>query len=324
MQNMPLLGIDIGGTKIAFAIFSEEGSIISEETILLGKRDGDDAGMLITGGIRKLIDSASRIGIRITSAGISVPGIYHVSTGRVWTPNIGGWEDYPLLEKVREETGEIPVVIDSDRSCSILGEVWQGNARGCTNAVYLAVGTGIGAGILVNGTILRGSHDIAGAIGWMALSMPYDERYAGYGCFEYNASGDGVARVASDLLAENPGYSGYLSSIDQRELKAEHLFEAYDKGDSLAADTFSKCIAYWGMAVANLISLFNPEKIIIGGGLFGPALRFLPAIKAEAERWAQPVSSRLVMIEPSALPCKAALFGAAFLAKRNISNKIKE
>src|SRR5678810_995824 len=97
--------------------------------------------------------------------------------GTVWAPNIPGWDNYPLLEEMRKISGDIPVSVESDRSCYILGEMWQGNAKGTGNAIFLAVGTGIGAGIVVDGNVLHGANDIVGAIGWMALHHPYKEEY---------------------------------------------------------------------------------------------------------------------------------------------------
>ena len=150
---MALLGIDLGGTKLALAVFSDEGQILSKETAALGPLKGSDVGNLITGRVRSIITSEAESGNSITSIGISVPGISHVATGTVWAPNIPGWEDYPLLREVEAVSGSIPVTIDSDRACYILGELWQGNARGCRDAIYLSVGTGIGAkmGILMKG-----------------------------------------------------------------------------------------------------------------------------------------------------------------------------
>src|SRR5690606_7336356 len=116
-------------------------------------------------------------------------------SGTVWAPNIPGWEDYPLKAELEAVLNRIPVSIDSDRACYILGEYWKGAAQNCEDAIFLAVGTGIGAGILADGRILRGAGDIAGAIGWMALDHPYQEKYIPCGCFEYQASGDGVART---------------------------------------------------------------------------------------------------------------------------------
>jgi glucokinase len=305
---MTALAIDLGGTKLSLAVFSREGEITGKQVIPINNRTGNEAGGLIVDEIKKFIDYQNNI----DCIGIAVPGIYHQSTGRVWAPNIGGWDDYPLLEQVSGKT-KIPIKIDSDRACSILGEVWKGNASRCAHAIYLAVGTGIGAGILIDGKILRGVDDIGGAIGWMALKTPFEEKYVPMGCFEYYASGDGIVRTAREYLRLEKNYEGILKS-KQESLTSHDLFDAYDQQDHLAKKTFETCIGFWAMAIANLVSLFNPEKIILGGGVFGPAVKFIPAIKVEAEKWAQPISIKKVSIESSALGTDAVLYGAAFLA----------
>jgi glucokinase len=309
---MALLGIDLGGTKIAFAVFSETGKILHKEIVALENRQGADVGKLITTGISKLIQADAA---PVSSIGISVPGIYYIKTGKVWAPNIPGWDDYPLLQEVKDLCGEIPVTIDSDRACYILGEWWQGNARGCTDAIYLAVGTGIGAGILINGNVLRGAHDIAGAIGWMALTKPFQDEYIQCGCFETYASGEGIAKLAGKFLKDKTAHNGALKTTDG--ITARHVFAAYENGDVLATKVINECVGYWGMAAANLVSLFNPEKIIFGGGVFGPAVSLIPDIKAEAAKWAQPISMKQVSFESSAVGNDAGVYGAGFLALKN-------
>lgn len=318
--NMSLLGIDLGGTKLAAAVFTEKGVILFKDKISLEGRSGHRAGELVTSLISRMIREAGNNRHSIDSIGISVPGIFNRKTGRVWAPNIPGWSDYPLLSEVREVSGDIQVVIDSDRACSILGEVWMGNAKGCRDAVFLAVGTGIGAGILVNGEVLRGSNDIAGAIGWMALDRPFEDKYTGCGCFEYHASGDGIARVTMELLIKESGYSGILSQIEPDAITASDLFTAFEAGDHLATEVINHAIEFWGMAVANIVSLFNPEIIILGGGVFGPAIKLIPEIMREAIRWAQPVSITQVKLEASALGGDAGVYGAAYLALRNLKS----
>lgn len=314
---MEVLGVDLGGTKLAAAVFSDSGEMLSSERVTLGSRSGKEAGSFVTGCIRANLERARREGLKIGSIGVSVPGISMVRTGTVWAPNIEGWSDYPLFREISEATGDIPVLIDSDRACSILGEVWMGNAKGCRDAVFLAVGTGIGAGILSKGEVLRGSDDIAGAIGWMALDRPFQAKYKSCGCFEYNASGDGMARVARELLTEDDNYSGKLRSIESEAITGRHVFEALEEGDRLAGKVIAQCIEFWGMAVANIVSLLNPEKVLLGGGVFGPAVRFIPEIIKEAELWAQPVSIRKVRIEASGLGGAAAVYGAGYLALKN-------
>jgi glucokinase len=311
---MALLGVDLGGTKLALAIFSDEGKILSKDTAALENRKGSEVGRLISGRVVSMISAGRNSGNEVTSVGISVPGIYHVATGTVWAPNIDGWEDYPLLAEMLSVCGEIPVTIDSDRACYILGEAWQGNAKGYRDAIFLSVGTGIGAGILINGDILRGSHDIAGCIGWMALQRPFDKRFTSCGCFEYFASGEGIAKVAKEFLEEASDYSGELRSVNADTIKSSYVFAAYENGDPLAKRVIGLCVEYWGMAVANLVSLFNPEKIIMGGGVFGPGSKLLPAIKEEAAKWAQPVSIHQMSLDVSALGGDAGVYGAGFLA----------
>jgi glucokinase len=311
---MTALAIDLGGTKLSLGVFTDQGEIVFKQTVAVQNHVGKEVGDLIGDEIKKILLA----GENINCIGIAVPGIYHEKEGTVWAPNIKDWDNYPLLQQVRSQAA-MPVVIDSDRACYISGETWMGNAKNCRHAIYLAVGTGIGAGIVIDGTVLRGSHDIAGAIGWMALQQPFDEKYGGVGNFEYHASGEGITRLARELLATNGKYVGALAHKNKEQLTARDVFAAFEQKDQLAKDVFEICIRFWGMAVANLVSLFNPEKIILGGGVFGPATKFIDEIKNEASKWAQPISIKQVSIEPSALGGDAGLYGAALLAFRKIN-----
>lgn len=309
---MSVIGLDLGGTKLSGACFSRSGTISHRRSIALGNRSGRDAGAMITALVRELAGSADGA---VHGVGVAIPGIYRAATGTVWAPNIPGWEDYPLVAELRAALpSHVAVRVDSDRACAILGEAWRGRARGCRNAIFLTVGTGIGAGILCEGIVLRGAGDAAGAIGWLALDRPYRDGYPAVGCFEYNASGSGIAAVASRMLAERPDHHGPLRDVAPDAITAESVFAAYDAGDAIASHVLDDAIGYWGMAIANLVSLFNPERIILGGGVFGPAARFLDRIRAEAAQWAQPISITQVAIDVSELGGDAVLYGAGALA----------
>jgi glucokinase len=308
LKIMSVLGIDLGGTKLALAIFSNEGKILNKDFFALEKRTGRDVGKLIT-------DSVKRYVTEVTSIGLSVPGISRVKTGTVWAPNIPGWEDYQLMDEMRRVARKLPIVIQGDRACSILGELWQGSARECNDAIFLAVGTGIGAGILSDGRIINGFDDIAGAIGWMALQKPFDEKYVQCGCFEYYASGEGIVRFAKEKITNNHQYKGKLR---QPGLSAYTVFEAEAEGDPVATEVIHECIQFWAMACANLVSIFNPQKIVFGGGVFGPAAKFIPKIREEARKWAQPISFKQVEFVQSELGPDAALYGAAYFALKEI------
>lgn len=313
---MPVIALDLGGTKLAAALFSDEGDILVSETVKLEKRKGKEVGSLILQQTNLILQKAIEKNVRVSSLGICVPGIAHVKTGSVWAPNIPGWEDYPLLQELESglENKNIAIKIDSDRACYILAEVWKGNARGHNDVIFLSVGTGIGAGIIINNQILRGAHDIGGAIGWMALNKSFESKFISCGCFEYNASGEGLVKVAKELIADKKFPESMLNNKDISRLSAKAIFKAYDANDKLAIMVINNAIEYWGMAVANLVSLFNPEKIIFGGGVFGPALKFLDAIYEEAKKWAQPISIQQVTLEGAALGNEAGLYGAGYLA----------
>lgn len=312
---MPVIALDLGGTKLAAALISDDGDILITETHPLEKRKGHQVGDLIVLQANQLLKKAAENNWPVSSLGICVPGISYSKTKKVWAPNIPEWVNYPLLDELQHglEDKHLNIKIDSDRVCYILGEVWKGNARDCSDAIFLSVGTGIGAGIIVNNTVLRGANDIGGAIGWMALEKVFDTKFIPCGCFEYGASGEGIVRVANEWMK-----SGFEKSILAQKkvdaLTAADVFDAYELQDELAVKVINNAIGYWSMAVANLVSIFNPEKIIFGGGVFGPALQLLDAIYEEAKKWAQPISILQVTLEGSALGTQAGLFGAGYLA----------
>lgn len=310
-----VLGFDLGGTKLSAALFRRDGLLIHKTEHLLDNRTGAEVGSLVVEQVLAMLEEATSKGHKVSSVGICVPGISNQTDQTVWAPNIKGWEAYPLLQEVREVLRDpaLTVSIESDRSCYILGEMWKGKARNCKNAIFVAVGTGIGMGIVANGQIINGANGIAGAVGWMALDRPYTNAYDPCGQFEYYASGPGIARGAENLIRKG-AKSKYLQA---GQISTKKVFDAFAKKDPVAEEVILRCIEYWGMTVANLVSIFNPEKIIFGGGVFGPAIPLLDKIFEEAKKWAQPISMQKVILESSSLMGDTGLYGAGFLALRN-------
>lgn len=311
---MNYIGIDLGGTKIFGAVFSKEGEILFDKYVLLEGKTGSEVGGLLI----SLIDDLCTIG-QIDkggkmSIGVCVPGIAYSATGCVWAPNIPGWENYPLKGEILSHFQNATVTIESDRTCYILGETSMGCAKGCKNAVFIAVGTGIGAGILIDDKVLHGASDIVGAIGWMALKPPYLKKYDQCGCFETHCSGEGIATQARWLLKGNKNYKGELKKYRIKDITSYHVFEAYNHGDPIAKQIINQAIEMWGMAAANIVSLLNPEMIVFGGGLFGPASKFINRIEKEAQKWAQPISITQVKFASTTLHKMAGLYGAGAVA----------
>ena len=303
------IAIDLGGTKCAGAAITEDGKIRHKIKDKITGLKGKEVSHKIYAMIMKIKEKFEE-SFRVSGIGISVPGISNQSEGTVWAPNIPGWEDYPLMTDLKDRLGSSMVVhIDSDRACSISGEAWMGVAKGYKNAIFLAFGTGIGAGILIDGKVLRGQSDIAGSIGWMVLDDKFPEGYIQFGCFEYNASGDGLARLSRDIHIQKK----INTSMDLTGIRAEDIFRAYDREDPLALETIDTALDYWAKTVANLVSIFNPEIIIFGGGLFGPGLKLLDQIYERSRKWAQPVAINQVRLVGGQLGVDAQLMGAAKL-----------
>lgn len=157
---MHVIGLDLGGTKLASAIFNRKGQLLEKRVASLSDRHGHAVGDLIVRELHALLSLSSEV----EAIGLSIPGIYRATEGTAWVPNIAGWENYPVRKRIQEAIGDrtLQIRIDNDRACYILGEQWRGDARGCTDAIYLAIGTGIGAGILSGGRILRGVGGVFG------------------------------------------------------------------------------------------------------------------------------------------------------------------
>ncbi|MEM9142955.1 MAG: ROK family protein [Bacteroidota bacterium] len=322
-KGIGVIGVDIGGTKISAALFLANGNILKREIRPVAEKGGRELVGVIGDLVLSLIRHAKDSDYRVMAVGVCVPGIYDPVRKTAWAPNIPDWAHIPLWDmlNVHLRDSTIELVIESDRSCSILGEIWKGCAQGCTDALFIAVGTGIGAGILCNGQIVAGRNGIAGAVGWMALEPPYLRKYDSWGNFEHYASGNGIARSAVEMLAETREEKSVLDNLPIAEITAYHVFEAFEANDSVAMAVMDKAIGYWGMAVANLVSVFNPQKVIFGGGIFGPAVQFLGRIGQQAELWAQPLAMRQVALEASVLKGDAGLIGTGCLAIRAIRKR---
>ena len=306
--------VDVGGTKLSSALFTADGQMSHKNKIPIDRLAPDKSVHQIRDIIQRLEREALAAGGEISAVGVAIPGVVFHADGLVWAPNIPGWDHLPLGRMLNEMV-RLPIVLDSDRSAYVLGEQWRGAAQNKKDVVFLAVGTGIGAGILVDGRLCRGCQDIAGAVGWFALDTRYREEYARMGCFEAEASGDSVARRAIRLIK-----AGESSSLEEmvegklEEITAEKIVQAYLRGDLLASNVLKITAQYLAMGIANIISILNPEMIILGGGLFQTGVLLLESVRKEYKKWAQPLASQKVRIELSSLGEDAGLFGAGKLA----------
>jgi len=306
--------VDVGGTKLSSALFTADGRMSHKIKIPIDRSAPDKPVHQIRDIIERMEREALAEDGAVSAVGVAIPGVVFHGDGLVWAPNIPGWDHLPL-GRMLNDLVRPPVVLDSDRSAYVMGEQWMGAAQNKKDVVFLAVGTGIGAGILVDGRLCRGCQDIAGAVGWFALDTQYREEYARMGCFEAEASGDSVARRAIRLI--EAGESSILEEItegDFAKITAETVVEAYRKGDPLAKNVLAITARYLAMGIANIISILNPEMVVLGGGLFQSGDLLLESIRKEYKKWAQPLAAQRVRIALSSLGEDAGLFGAGKLA----------
>lgn len=315
------IGVDVGGTKISSALFDRDGNLIGRDKVPLDRQGGEAAASQVVRLIQELEASALHLKGKVLAAGVCVPGISYQKTGLVWAPNIPGWDHFPLQAKLLDRL-KTPLLIDSDRSAYVLGEQWCGAARGLKDVVFLAVGTGIGAGILSGGRVVRGYDDIAGAVGWFGLNPAHKKAYAEMGCFEAEASGNSVGRKARQALQGGaPSEMARLAGGTIDLVTAETVTAAAQSGDPLALKIIEETAIYLAMGVANIVSILNPEMIVLGGGLFQAGRLLLEPVEREFLRWAQPLAARSVRLELSRLGEDAGLYGAGRLAWQSLKGE---
>jgi glucokinase len=216
------------------------------------------------------------------------------------------------LAKLLREAWKIPVVVESDRNAAVLGETWRGAARGKSDAIVLMLGTGIGAGILSGGRLVRGAHELSGCAGWMVVTDAGDPAAKNVGQLEWLTAGPGITRAAREQLARGRG--GLLEEIPADALNAYEVAEAARRGDVVAIEVFLEAGRLFGHGVANLVSLFDPEVVVIGGGLAKAADLFLDALKKGMLERAQPLAAKMVNVVVSELGGEANLIGVGKMA----------
>ncbi len=307
-----VVGIDIGGTNIVAGTVAEDGSevlgLVSEPTLAEQGAEG------VLSRIMKLARAsmAAARGKEIAGLGIGSPGPLDTTTGVVLlTPNLG-WVNFPLRDRVAGALG-MPATLDNDANCAIFGEWWRGAARGASHVVGLTIGTGIGGGIVLAGRVYRGKSDIAGEIGHMTIDLNGRRCKCGnYGCLEAYASGPAIAARAIEGIEAGADSSlpRYVNG-DLARITAQIVYEAAHDGDGYALEVVHDTAKFLGAGVANVVNIFNPEVVVICGGvtLAGDKL-FLP-LRSEVKRRAFKPAVEACRIVPGELTGTAGVYGAA-------------
>lgn len=263
-----LVGIDIGGTKIATCVMRKDGEVIAQEEVPTKAKEGPKAVISrIKDTVYHVLDQGQVAKDDVEAIGVGMPGPLDIKKGLVKNPpNLPGWIDIPLT-KILEEEFQLPVVLENDANAAVLGEKYYGIGKGIENIVYITVSTGIGVGVIVDGKLLKGEVGNGTEAGHTTINFGGPKCGCGnYGCWEAYASGTSLARFARDGIAR--GENTIIKDLAKDdEVKAEHVFLAAKKGDKFAKELVEDEGFYLGVGLANVVNMFNPKLIVIGGGL---------------------------------------------------------
>ena len=306
--------VDLGGTNLRAANIDRDGRIHERvRTTTPGSGTAEDVVAAVAAAVRECEAACSKRGGHVRRVSVVIPGSVHVETGLVINaPNIPSLPGYELRPALERALGQ-PVLIENDANAAALGEMWQGAGRGFRTIICLTLGTGVGGGIVLDGQLWRGVDGTAGEIGHISV-----DPFAGVkcncgntGCLEVYASATAIVRMTREALAQHP--SSLLQSIAADELTAEMIFGAATTGDALAIEIFRRLGVYLGIAMANLVNIFNPEMIVVGGGAAAAWDMFAQHARAEVMKRASPVPAQRCKIVRAECGGDAGLIGAAWL-----------
>lgn len=312
-----IIGVDLGGTNIVVGAMSADGAHeYAMHEIPTRASLGADA---VVERIAQLIERVAAETMAATGAtrdaflgvGIGSPGPLDRERGLVIvTPNLG-WRDFPLRDRVSDAVG-LPATLDNDANCATLGEWWLGAAKGGRNVIGLTIGTGIGGGLILDGRLYHGASDAAGEIGHTTIDSTGRRCGCGnYGCLEAYASGPAIAERAREALAgAEPSAMPAMVGGDLSRLTAALVYKAAQNGDRLALEVVRETARLLGAGVANLLNIFNPDVVVLAGGVTQAGDALFEPMRAEVRRRAFKPAVDACRIVPGALQGKAGVVGA--------------
>jgi glucokinase len=311
-----VLGIDIGGTNLVVGSVAEDGSAVvgtaSEPTH--SEAGATDVVDRLVGLAERAIASTRREapGAEILGVGVGAPGPLDTKRGIVLlTPNLG-WVNMPLRQLIHDRLG-LPAALDNDANCAVLGEWWVGAARGARHAIGITIGTGIGGGLIIDGRLYHGASDVAGEIGHTTIDTEGRRCKCGnYGCLEAYASGPNIAlRAVEELEAGAESRLRALVDGDLEKVTAQTVYQAAADGDELALEVVNDTAKFLGVGIGNLLNVYNPEVVVVCGGVTLAGDHLFEPLRREVARRAFKPAVTACRIVPGELSGTAGVYGAA-------------
>ncbi|HEY0929292.1 MAG TPA: ROK family protein [Gemmatimonas sp.] len=318
------VGVDLGGTNIVVGAMALDGSKLhglQSAPTLAG--EGADA---VIARMARMVNETIDATMQETGAsreafigvGVGAPGTVDRMSGRVLkAPNLD-WHNRELAVPMSQLTG-LPVQVDNDANCATYGEWWLGAARGGVNVIGVTIGTGVGGGIIVDRKVYHGSSDAAGEIGHTTIDLNGRRCGCGnYGCLEAYASGSAIAGRAREALAnEESSMLRTMVDGDLTRITAAVVYDAAGQGDAVALEIVRDTARVLGAGLANLLNIFNPDVVVIAGGVTQAGDALFEPLRKEVRRRAFKSVSERCHIVPGTLPGTAGVVGAvaAFIAQ---------
>ncbi len=310
-----VLAVDLGGTNIRVAAINEEGIIERRVKRLTPVQEGCETVF------RHLLSSLNEVSSsfdkkQICGVGMGIAGVIDIEKGIVTqSPNLLGFDGYPIKAKlIASFSPSLPTVIDNDANMAAMGEKWKGAGIGVNNLLCLTLGTGIGGGIIIQGKILHGADGMAGELGHIIVDPQGAKCGCGNnGCLEALATGSAIKREAIKALPRHPESEIYKRCEGKIEnVTPEIVYQSAQASDPLAQKIYQEMGRYLGIGIASLINIFNPEMVIIGGGVSKAWEVFSPATRKEVQMRALRIPALRARLVPANCPDDAGLFGAAY------------
>lgn len=313
-MDKPIVGIDLGGTKIGAGLVNVHGEVLATDYQPTNTAEGQEAvTKRMVEAVGRVLDGAGLAAGDVSGIGIGAPGPLDIPRGVLTRPpNLPGWVNVPLRQIIQDRTG-LPTYIENDANAAAIGEYLYGAGQGTRNMVYVTVSTGIGGGLILNGQIYHGTSGGAGEIGHMVVLPKGPHCGCGNrGCLEALASGTAIAREGQEvvergiptLIAESAGDAG-------DSVTARSVIDAMHSGDPYATEIITHAMYYLGLGMANLVNLFNPEMIVFGGGLSNLQEDLLGPVRRAISLHAFPSAASQVTVGLARLGAEVGIVGAA-------------
>ncbi len=312
------LGVDIGGTNIKAGVVDETAALVSSASVKTHSANGYE-GVLeaVIEAINKAVELSGVELDKIKTIGVGCPGTMDAKNGTVLYSNNLHWDNVPLAKDISERLGK-KVILENDANAAAYGEYIAGAAKGAKNAVIMTLGTGVGSGIIIDGEIYSGSNCAGGEIGHTVIEVDGYECTCGRkGCFEAYASATGLIHMTAEMIEQNP--EGKLRELVEKDgkISARTAFNAAKLGDPGGKEVVARYIKYLACGIANVINIFQPDILCIGGGVCNEGDNLLIPLRQQVkEQIYSKNSEKNTEIVICSLANEAGMIGSAMLGKK--------